>query len=769
MTKSLRPELVPKNDLQREGDWWKSTGDDPYFFLDFGQAGFPSGWNIIKFEAEGEGLALAPVLYIDDGAGFSQDSTRHITTWNGRSDGSLIRLPAGLRTLRLDPLSGLGRFRVKSLSIQPVSRYRVAYRRLRPVLQRLRKNPSFIGRYAVEAVRVLKLSGLKGLLRHALRERHGDQANDPYQDWIAQFDTLREADLAAIALHIRAFKSSPLISVLVPLYNTPAWMLRQCVESVRKQAYPNWELCLVDDGSSDPEVAKLGARYAGQDKRIKFQRRPVSGHIAAATNTALDMATGEYVALLDHDDELAVHALYMMAAEIDANPALDMLFSDEDKIDENGRRFEPWFKPDWNYDLMLSQNAVVHLAAYRRSLLQEVGGFRTGFDGSQDYDVTLRFSERTTPDRIRHIPHILYHWRAISGSVALAATEKIYPYEAAARAIQEHLSRAGHDARVEMQPHLGYYRVHWPLPAQLPRVAIIIPTKDKVELLRVAVQTILEKTSYAAFEIVVVNNRSVQAETFEYLAEIAKDPRVRVLDYDRPYSFAALNNWAVTQTDAELLAFVNNDIEVITAEWLTDMASQALRPDVGAVGAKLFYPNETIQHAGVVVGIGGLAGHPHVGLSRHGLGYFGRAACTQRFSAVTAACMVMRRAVFDEVHGFDEEHFAIAFNDVDIGLRLGRAGYAVVWTPHAQLFHYESASLGLPSGEERRAQFLEECANFKRIWADVIANDPFYNPNLTITGGDFSPAVPPRAAKPWLRFAPPLRPAGSSTSSSSSS
>jgi len=356
------------------------------------------------------------------------------------------------------------------------------------------------------------------------------------------------------------------------------------------------------------------------------------------------------------------------------------------------------------------------------------------------------------PEKITHIPFILYHWRAVSGSVARAETEKTYPYEAAARAIQEHLDRLGKPGRVSLQAHLGYYRVRWALPADLPRVTIIIPTKDQVHLLRVAIQSILDNTLYGNFDILVVDNRSELPETLNYFSNISSLPNVRVVHYGEAFSFAALNNWAVKQTDAPVLAFLNNDVEVITPEWLTEMVSHALRPDVGAVGAKLFYPNETIQHAGVVVGIGGLAGHPHVGLPRDTLGYFGRAACIQQFSAVTAACMVMRRRVFDEIGGFDEKNFAIAFNDVDIGLRLRQAHYSIVWSPYAQLFHHESASLGLPSAKGRRDQFRAESSNLKRIWAKAIAHDPFYNPNLTDTGGDFTPATPPRVAKPWRAF-----------------
>ena len=575
MNKCLNPKLVPQNDLQREGEWWVSTGDDPYFILDLKPHRLPRGWNIVRLDAEAEDRSLTPVLYLDGGSGFSAEATRHVATSSSRPDGSLIRLPAGLRRLRLDPFSGRGRFKINALTFEPISQYRAAYQRLSPVLRQLRRNPSFAWRYATESVRVVRQSGIRGLVRHALRDR--TTAPTSYSEWTAQFDTLGAHDLAAIDAHTRRFRSRPLISVLVPLYNTPEALLRQCIDSVRKQTYSNWELCLVDDGSSSPHVAKVCTQYASQDQRIKFARREVSGHISAATNSALALASGDFVALLDHDDELALHALYMIAAALDVNPELDFLYSDEDKIDEHGRRFDPWFKPDWNYDLMLSQNAVVHLAVYRRSILEDIGGFRTDFDGSQDYDVTLRFSERTTPDRILHIPHILYHWRAVAGSVALAVTEKIYPYEAAARAIQEHLDRAGKDARVSMEAHLGYYRVRWTLPATVPRITLIIPTKDKVDLLRVAVRSILDKTRYENFEVLVVNNRSDQAETLAYFEEISRFPNVRVVDYDEPYSFAALNNWAVTQTDAPLLGFINNDIEVIEPDWLSEMVGHALR------------------------------------------------------------------------------------------------------------------------------------------------------------------------------------------------
>ncbi|HEY7291243.1 MAG TPA: glycosyltransferase family 2 protein [Vicinamibacterales bacterium] len=664
-----------------------------------------------------------------------------------------LRLPDVVHALRLDPMSAPGRFQLNSISLQPIGRVRAASRLVQPVLRRMAANPSLVPAYLSAARRIAGQSGARAAIRHLLRERAFESSSEDYDGWVRMYDTLSAADVQAIRARIDAFDYRPLISVAVPVFNTPERILRQCLDSVLGQVYPRWELCLADDASSDDSVRTICERYAAKDQRIKFVRRESRGHIAAATNSALELASGEFVALLDHDDELAPHALYMIAEALNENRALDLLFSDEDKIDAKGKRFDPWFKSDWNYDLMLSQNAVVHLSAFRRSLLREIGGLRTGFDGSQDYDLLLRFSERTRPERIKHLPFVLYHWRAIEGSVALKTTEKTYPYEAAAKAIQQHLDRIEAGATVSRDAHEGYYRVKWPLPAEPPLVSLIIPTRDKVDLLKTAVDSIRTKTAYPNFQIVIVDNGSELEETKQYLSHVSQLASVCVLEYAAPFSFAALNNWAVRQpqVNTPLIGFVNNDIEVISPGWLTEMVSHALRPGVGAVGAKLYYPDETIQHAGIIVGLGGLAGHPHARFPRNTPGYFGRAVCTQQYSAVSAGCMLMQREVFLAVGGFDETNFRVAFNDVDLGLRLHAAGYSVVWTPHAELFHHESASLGLPSGRDRRELFEKESANLRSRWEGAVANDPYYNPNLTISGGDFRPCFPPRIQKPWRR------------------
>ena len=740
--------LRPANALEPDGSWWISTGNDPYFIVE-SSGRQPSGWCLLRFDARADSGALSPTLYIDDGAGFSQANIRQLPVEAAGSEGVLVHLPQAVRSLRLDPMTSTGRFQLKSFSLRPISRPRIGVRLIRSVFRRLRENPSLVSSYLTTALQIARQSGPRGVVRHLLREGALDPAPRDYGAWIGRYDTLRPDDIRAIGERIESFAYRPVMSVIMPVFNTPEAYLRRSIESVLGQLYGHWELCIADDASSDPRVGDVCEHYATRDTRIKFIKRPQRGHIAAATNSAMTLATGEFAALLDHDDELAPHALYMIAEELNANPDLDLLFSDEDKIDANGKRFAPWFKSDWNYDLMLSQNAVVHLAVFRLSILREIGGFRSGFDGSQDYDVLLRFTECIKTDRIKHIPFILYHWRAIPGSVAMGAAEKEYPYEAAVKAIQEHLDRMGTGATGSRDAHDGYYRIVWPIPSDAPGVTIIIPTKDKVELLRIAVDSIRGKTTYPNYRIVIIDNCSILAGTKQYLSEFSLLPSASVLNYTAPFSFAAMNNWAVKQVGTPLVAFVNNDIEVISPGWLTELVSHALRPGVGAVGAKLYYPDETIQHAGIVVGLGGLAGHPHARFPRGAAGYFGRAVCTQRYSAVSAGCLVMRREVLLSVGGFDEESFAVAFNDVDLGLRLRAAGYSVVWTPHAELFHHESATLGLPSGQDRRELFEKESTNLKRRWGGVIADDPCYNPNLTVLGGDFSPSFPPRVTRPW--------------------
>nr|WP_249179454.1 glycosyltransferase family 2 protein [Burkholderia vietnamiensis] len=528
----------------------------------------------------------------------------------------------------------------------------------------------------------------------------------------------------------------------MPVYNPKPEWLAEAIDSVRAQLYPHWELCIADDVSTDPSIRPLLERYAGMDPRIKVVFRESNGHISAASNSALSVATGDWVALLDHDDLLPEHALYCVATAIVENPSAKLFYSDEDKIDESGRRCDPYFKCGWNPDLFYSHNMFSHLGVYKKTLLDEIGGFRIGLEGSQDYDLALRCIERVDAATIHHIPRVLYHWRVHAASTASAAEAKPYAAVAGKRAIDEHLARKGIAGAVE---YIGYgYRMHYALPDTLPLVSVIIPTRNAVDLMRQCIDSILHKTTYQNYEIIIVDNGSDDPESLKYFKSLEDSARIRVLRDDRPFNYSALNNAAVKQADGELVALVNNDIEVISPDWLSEMVAMAIQKDIGAVGAKLLYPNNTIQHAGLILGILGVAGNAHKHAPRSTHGYFGRASLINSFSAVTAACLVVRKSVYLEVGGFNEIDLSVAYNDVDFCLRVREVGYRNVWTPYAELYHHESATRGDENDPVKRARFMSETNYMKRRWAELLRDDPAYSPNLTLDHDNFSLAWPPR-------------------------
>ena len=568
-----------------------------------------------------------------------------------------------------------------------------------------------------------------------------------YTQWVNRYAVPDNTDLDEYRREAEAIGASgPLVSLLVPTFNTPERWLRRCLDSVLAQAYPHWELCVADDASTDPAVARVLEEYARRDSRVRVVIRPGNGHISEASNSALELARGDFIGLLDHDDELAPQALLRAVQKLVADPGLRLVYSDEDKVSESGQRFDPYFKPDWNPDLLLSQNYLCHFTVIERALVERVGGFRKGYEGSQDHELFLRCTAALAAREISHVPEILYHWRAIPGSTALERGEKDYAADAGARAVSDHLRAVSPGAQLEQLEH-GHYRVRWPLPDPLPEVALIIPTRDRADLLRCCVQSILTRTTYPNFELVVVDNQSSDTAALEYLEEISRDPRVRVLGYDAPFNYSAINNFAVAQCDAPVVVLVNNDIEVISPDWLHEMASQAMRPGVGAVGAMLYYPDDTIQHAGVVLGVWGVANHFYTGQPRGYPGHGGRARVAQNLSAVTAACLLVRRDRYNEVGGLDAENLPVAFNDIDFCLRLREAGYMNVWTPFAELYHHESASRGSDETGAKRARFVAEVEYMQRRWDGLLQNDPAYNPNLTLEGVNCELAFPPRGIR----------------------
>ncbi len=553
---------------------------------------------------------------------------------------------------------------------------------------------------------------------------------DEYRRWINRFEP-KPAELARQRAH--RFSRSPKISIVVPVYNTPAKYLEAMVQSVLAQTYANWELCLAD-ASPAPHVRPILEKFAGTDSRIRVEYLPENRGIAGNTNAAVALATGDYIAFADHDDTLAPFALFEVATAINADPTVDFLYSDEDKLDTAGERVEPNFKPDWSPETLRSRNYVCHLTVLKRSLVEEIGAFRPGFDGAQDYDLVLRASERAA--KIVHLPRILYHWRMHEQSTASNKGSKSYAFENGKKAIAEHLARIGIDGSVHDGPTLGMYQVVYHLRTQ-PLVSVIIPNKDHPEMLARCVDS-LAKSSYANFEILIVENGSTRPETFALYEELRKQPHVRILEWTKPFNYAAVNNFAAASAAGELLLFLNNDIEAINPDWLESLVKQAVQPGVGAVGAKLYYADDTIQHAGIVVGMGGVAGHAHLNYPRTAPGHMQRLTYTQNVAAVTGACLLMPKRVFDEIGGFDEG-FVLAFNDVDLCLKVLSAGHRIVWTPDAELYHLESKTRGPEDTDEKQKRFKREYDLFHLKWGPFLrSGDPYYSPHFRLDRPDFA-------------------------------
>ena len=572
-----------------------------------------------------------------------------------------------------------------------------------------------------------------------------------YQAWIRVHDRLSETDRAAIRAHIAELPWHPLISVAMPAYETDPALLRAAIASVRAQLWPHWELCVADDASPSPDVAAVLEEAAGEDARIRWTRRRRNGHIAAATNSAIALATGEFIALMDHDDLLAEHALYEVAAMLNRHPETDLVYSDEDSVDAEGQRSEPYFKPDFDPDLLLGQNFVNHLAVYRASLLRGIGGLREGVEGSQDHDLALRTLAASDPARIRHIPAILYHWRRRAKQASFSEEQLGRCLSASRSAVVQHLAATGQwGTKVTASPVAPMWnRVIRPVPDPAPLVSVIVPTRDHSALLRSCARGLLQVTDYPALELLIVDNGSEEEATAALFAELARDSRVRILRAPGPFNYSRLNNQATREARGELLLLMNNDVEAVDPLWLREMVSHAVRPDVGAVGARLLYADGRLQHAGVVLGIGGVAVHIHSRASRGDPGHFGSLALTRQVSAVTGACLMLRREVFTAIGGLDESNLPIAFNDVDLCLRIRERGLRVLWTPFAELLHLESVSRGSDMRPERRDGFAREVAYMKRRWGKTLTSDPFYNPNLSLSLGDYHPAIPPRRTPPW--------------------
>jgi glycosyltransferase involved in cell wall biosynthesis len=600
-----------------------------------------------------------------------------------------------------------------------------------------------VGGRLQRAWRMFRKAGWRGIQWELGRRVTG--FND-YARWVRDYDMPSPATRARLAQRVASMTELPLISVVMPSYNpNPVW-LREAIESVREQIYPNWELCIADDASPSEEVRAILKSYADSDPRIKVVFRPKNGHISAASNSALDLVTGSWIALMDHDDLLPAHALFWVADCIASHPGVQLIYSDEDKIDEALNRSGPYFKCDWNVDLFRSQNMFSHLGVLSTDLVRAVGGFRLGLEGSQDWDLVIRCMERIAPGQVRHIPRVLYHWRVHAESTAKSMDAKPYAVVAGERALNEHFERTQIRAKAE---HIGFgYRVRYALPETPPLVSLVVTTRNAAASLRRCVDSIVQKTTYPRYEIIVADNASDDATAQACLAAVEGLPNVRVLRHAQRQRVAVLRNEAVEAATGEVIALVDDSIEVIAPDWLAEMVSLALQPGVGAVGARLMDPRRILTHAGVLLGLGvdGVAGHSHRGMPAGREGYGGRAALIQSFSAVSSACMVVRKDRYLEVGGFDASRLQEAFADVDLCLRLGEIGLRTLWTPYAELFDHKPAARARKSTDPTSEQYLSDVAYMKSRWGALLQNDPAYSPNLMLEREDFSYAWPPRLA-----------------------
>ncbi|MDR6477316.1 glycosyltransferase involved in cell wall biosynthesis/SAM-dependent methyltransferase [Paraburkholderia graminis] len=742
MTSAGTPAFTPVHEMESTGGTgFISTGADPQVAVAPHWAGLSPGWAVLTVDMDSNEPSLNPVLYAFHGPDGAQVSSYAMPGYGKGREKRLIVLPPDVRSLRFDPTDRRDvRFSLKDVSVRSIGRLglvRQGYAALSPA-QRAQ-----VWRALLDG----KLRLAKTLVRSGIV---GKYDKGEYRAWVETYDTLTEQDLVRLRELADALANKLLISVVMPVYNTRPKYLRKALDSVIAQTYPHWELCIADDASPNPEVRAVLEEYMRKDARIRVVFREKNGHISASSNSALEIVKGEFVALMDHDDAIPAHALFMVADEINRHPDVDLIYTDEDKIDENDQRHDPHFKTDWNRELFYSQNFIAHLGVYRTSIVRHIGGFRMGFEGSQDYDFALRFLKHTNGRRIRHIPHVLYHWRIFPGVTSFSTDNPDASIDTAHRAMVEYFADVEPTSVVVgIDSFPGWWRIKRQPPAELPRVSVIVPTRDRLGVLRAAVDGLMHETNYENLEIIVVDNDSEEAETLEYFEEIKRDARVKVLRVPGAFNFSALNNAAAAISTGSVIGFINNDIEIIHPDWLLEMVTQLAQPNVGAVGAKLYYANDTIQHAGVVLGLYGVAAHGHRHFPRNAIGYFGRPMLVQNMTAVTAACMLARKEVFEQVGGFDEVNLTVGYNDVDLCLKIREAGHDIVFTPFAELYHLESISRGANLSAAQIERDARERAYMLARWGDVIAHDPFYSPNLTVTAENYGLAFPPRAMKRW--------------------
>jgi GT2 family glycosyltransferase len=722
---------------------------------------YPHGWTLMRMHIAAQPDADVYLrLCFDMGGGFDAAQCQMLPVpAAARGSVQFIQyLPPGVRRLRLDSrISSWGApvVAVSSIEVSEITKQEALVRSGLKLLRRQRGDLRALETQARSLFGALHAAGVAGVVAHAQSPlRHaaaaypgwGEQFDTvAYPAWVQQFDTLRESDRSAIRNRVLRLPSVPRFSVILILTDVDQEVaVRRSVQAVMAQLYPHWELWVVGVRGALARFEEVLRTCAAEDGRVRWLSEEAPDY-ASAAHRGLGASGGEYLVLLDASGEMREHALYLVAEEFNLHPQARLIFGDEDHLDAAGSRTRPSFKPDWNADLFYAQDFLGPFIVYARDLVVTAGGPAGLTPGAERYDLALRATANLPPRHIRHITHVLFHLRSVRSNGA-----------AACAALRAHLERQGIEATVEPLPTPGLRRVRYRLPTPAPAVTLIIPTRDRLDLLQRCVDSILLSTSYPSFQLLIVDNQSRERPTLDYLARVEHHPNVRVVRYDAPFNYSAINNFAADLATTPLIGLLNNDLEIVDATWLEEMASQAMRPGIGAVGAKLYYPDRTVQHAGVILGLGeaggrlGVAGHVHKHLAKGDSGPGHRAGCVQVLSAVTAACLVVRRALYWEVGGLDET-LRVAFNDIDFCLKLQQQGQAVLWTPHAELLHHESATRGAEDSPAKIERFHGEVALMRRRWGALLGRDPYYNPNLTLERPDFGLAVPPRVDKPWHR------------------
>ncbi|MDA3666785.1 glycosyltransferase family 2 protein [Burkholderia cenocepacia] len=751
--RAVRFKVNPVRDLALSGATpfdWTSTGDHPVFDLEPEGKGkvVPSGWVYVESRMIRRGACLVARLYVDTGSGFSDLESFVIPAARSGNIKQIIKIPRNTRRLHLSPMRGEGAIRLDFIRITKISNIERVARMAEWVIGDIIKfrDTGRAKKYNVTWRRLL--TDLSGAYVDCAKLRFHSVPLD-YGSYVEKFDVLRQSDIISIRRHIDSFKKRPLISILIQVRRASLEYIESTIRSILTQIYESWELCIAVDGVDVSEVAGFLKSIAEKDARVKIVFMNSGGYASVAANAALDLATGEFSTILGQNDVLSSHALYLIALKVNEVDDLNIIYSDDDEIDECGIRGNVRFKSSWNPDLFFSCDMISRSAAYRTSLLRKIGGFRIEYEGGQDIDLALRCVKNSKPSQICHIPRVLFHLRQFGESGVTVASAEGDVCSAKERALSDFF-KGQSGVKVSRGEFAGTYRVRYPIPAPTPKVTIIIPTRDGGPLLKKCIFSVFDGTVYENLEVVVVDNQSKDQETVDFLKSLSLRENITVLKYDFPFNYSSINNFAERHASGDVLCFLNDDVEAVEPDWLKEMVSHALRPDIGAVGAKLLYADGFVQHAGVVMGIGGFASHAHRLYPSAHPGYAGRAALVQNFSAVTGACLVMRREVFREVGGFDEENLPVAFNDVDLCLRVREAGYRVVWTPYAVLHHFESYSRGDDQmSAEKRARFNREKRFMLSRWKTDQLDDPYYNQNLTLDREDFTIADFPRMYAPW--------------------